>query len=171
MPENSESPMMGRLVRAEFGFLSSTCGFPVAGSIGSFSQTTTPQIPPPHLPTRTFASPAWVSQMPSGPPPAFAGAAANNAAKVAIVMPNLQAIELSSGNAACITTNHPGAMPYLLPQRYFVVLLRFQARLWINAPRYRRRSMMVKYQYYDGSTDAIRPVQGSPWNGFQPRST
>ena len=28
------------------------------------SQTTTPQIPPPHLLTRTLASPAWVSQMP-----------------------------------------------------------------------------------------------------------
>src|SRR6202047_942442 len=125
MPENSESPMMGRLVRAGFGLLSSACGFPVAGSIGLFSQTTTPQTPLPHRLTRTLASPAWVSQMPSGPPPAFAGTAANNAAKVAIVMPNLKAIEFSSGNAACITTNHPGAMLYLLPQRISPFLLRF----------------------------------------------
>jgi len=28
----------------------------VAGLIGSFSQTTTPQIPPPHLLTRTFVA-------------------------------------------------------------------------------------------------------------------
>jgi len=68
----------------------------VAGLIGSFSQTTTPQIPPPHLLTRTFASPACVSQMPLTSPPlcAFAGATANNAAKIAMMKPNLQAIRV-----------------------------------------------------------------------------
>ena len=41
---NSGSPIIGRLASAGLGFLSSTWGFPVAGSIGSFSQTMTPQI-------------------------------------------------------------------------------------------------------------------------------
>ena len=49
MPINSGSPIIGRLASAGFGFLSSTAGLPVAGSIGSLSQTMTPQMPPPHL--------------------------------------------------------------------------------------------------------------------------
>ena len=83
MPVNSGSPIIGRLASAGFGFLSSTAGFPVAGSIGSFSQTITPQIPPPHLLTLTLASPAWVSQTPVGSPSACAKAAgaANSASK------------------------------------------------------------------------------------------
>ena len=52
MPENSGSPIIGRVCSAGLGFLSSTCGLPVEGSIGSRSQTMTPQIPPPHLLTR-----------------------------------------------------------------------------------------------------------------------
>src|ERR1700690_3279870 len=106
MPKNNEIPMMGRLASAGLGFLSSTCGFPVRGSIGSFSQTTTPQIPEPHFETCTFASPAWVSQMPSGLPPAlcaFAGLAAKKAAKRAanatMTNSDLQEIHLSGNNA------------------------------------------------------------------------
>jgi hypothetical protein len=54
----------------------------------------TPQRPPPHLLTRTFASPAWVSQIPltSTPDCALAAGAANNAASMATTKPNLQAI-------------------------------------------------------------------------------
>src|ERR1700749_3982604 len=96
MPENSESPIIGRLASAGLGFLSSTCGFPVIGSIGSFSQTITPQIPAPHFETRTFASPCWVSQMPSGPALcALAGTAINNAATIAATNSNLQDMYLS----------------------------------------------------------------------------
>jgi len=63
--------------------------------MGSLSQTTTPQIPPPHLPTRTLASPACVSQMPLTSPSACALAvgAASNAAMIVTMKPNLQAIE------------------------------------------------------------------------------
>src|SRR5260370_15373799 len=61
--------------------------------MGALSQTTPPQIPPPHLRTRTLASPACVSQMPLTSPPvcAFAGGAASNAAINATIKPNLQA--------------------------------------------------------------------------------
>src|SRR5579863_1841243 len=115
MPENSESPMMGRFASEGLGFLSSTCGFPVRGSIGSFSQTTTPQIPEPHFETRTFASPAWVSQMPSGLPAAafcaLVGGAASNAANATITSPNLQDIHLSDDRADCIATNGIQATP------------------------------------------------------------
>src|ERR1700726_419880 len=99
MPLNSGSPITGRFARDRFGFLSSTAGFPVAGSIGVRSQTTTPQIPGPHLLTRTFASPACVSQIPAGPPTAwaFAGAAANNAAKNIEKIASLDAIVPSLG--------------------------------------------------------------------------
>jgi hypothetical protein len=38
-------PMMGRFANDGLLFLSSTCGFPVAGSIGTFSQTIVPQSP------------------------------------------------------------------------------------------------------------------------------
>ena len=72
MPVNSGRPIIGRLASAGLGFLSSTAGFPVAGSIGLLSQTMTPQMPPPHLLTRTLASPAWVSQIPLTSPPACA---------------------------------------------------------------------------------------------------
>jgi hypothetical protein len=98
MLENKASPIMGRLASAGLGFLSSTCGFPVIESIGSLSQTTTPQIPAAHFETRTFASPAWVSQMPSGPPAApcaLAGAAIISVTNVAITNSNLQDIYLS----------------------------------------------------------------------------
>src|ERR1700722_15797054 len=117
MPENNESPMMGRFASAGLGFLSSTCRFPVNGSIGSLSQTTTPQIPEPHFETRTFASPAWVSQMPSGLPEAafcaFAGIAARKAVRkatkravnAALTSSNLQDIHLSGDKADCIATN------------------------------------------------------------------
>ena len=40
----------------------------MAGSIGSFNPTMTPQMPPPHLLTLTLASPACVIQMPVGSP-------------------------------------------------------------------------------------------------------
>src|ERR1700756_3775602 len=82
MLENSGSPIIGRLASAGFGFLLSVAGLPVAESIGSRSQTITPQMPPPHLLTRTLASPCWVSQTPEGSRAcARAGPAANNAAK------------------------------------------------------------------------------------------
>src|SRR5580700_7653443 len=95
MPVNSGSPIIGRLASEGFGFLSSMAGFPVAGSIGSFSQTITPQIPPPHLLTLTLASPAWVSQTPVGSPSACAKAAgaANCASKTRARNPNLQAMK------------------------------------------------------------------------------
>src|SRR5882757_11407149 len=76
MPLNSGSPIIGRLASAGLGFLSSTWGFPVAGLMGSFSQITTPQMPPLHLLTRTLASPACVSQIPLTSPPACAPAEA-----------------------------------------------------------------------------------------------
>jgi hypothetical protein len=73
----------------------------------------TPQMPPPHLLTRTFASPAWVSQMPltSSPDCALAGGAASNAATIATIKPNLQTIEFPK-EQACIAANPAGAMPY-----------------------------------------------------------
>jgi hypothetical protein len=86
MPLNNGRPIIGRFRRPGFGFLSSTWGLPVAGSIGSFSPTITPQIPPPHLLTRTRASPAWVSQTPVGSPVpcARADGAAKNAVAIAM---------------------------------------------------------------------------------------
>jgi hypothetical protein len=68
MPENSGNPIIGRLASAGFGFLLSVAGLPVAESMGSRSQTMTPQIPPPHFVTLTRASPAYVSQTPDGSP-------------------------------------------------------------------------------------------------------
>src|SRR5712671_6504788 len=65
---NNGSPIIGRVAKTGLGFLSSTIGFPFPGLIGSLNQTTTPQICAPHLLTRTFASPACVSQMPDGSP-------------------------------------------------------------------------------------------------------
>src|ERR1700733_3462322 len=94
MPENSGSPIIGRLAKDGLGFLLSTSGFPVAGLIGFLSQTTTPQMPPPHRLTRTLASPAWVSQIPLTSPPdcAFAAVAPSSAIRIAIVRPDLRAI-------------------------------------------------------------------------------
>src|SRR4029079_9068896 len=94
MPENSGSPMIRRLASAGLGFLSSTCGLPVAGSIGCFNPTTTPQNPPPHLLTRTRASPACVSQTPvtSAAPCARAEGAASNMAAIAAMKANLQSM-------------------------------------------------------------------------------
>src|ERR1700712_3463431 len=122
MPLNNGSPTIGRFFKAGFGFLSSPCGLPVDGSIGSRSETTTPQIPPPHLLTRTLASPAWVSQMPLGSRPcAFAGGTAINVVKIAMIKENLQAIDGSPGKGDCISINQICAKPYWprghLPQR------------------------------------------------------
>jgi hypothetical protein len=74
---------------------------PVAGSIGSRKPTMTPQIPLPHLLTRTRASPAWVSQVPLGSPApcARADGAPSNAAKIAMVKTYLQAMNHSPKNA------------------------------------------------------------------------
>jgi hypothetical protein len=96
MPLNSASPIIGRFLKVGLGFLSSTWGLAVAGSMGSFSQMMTPQIPPPHLLTRTLASPACVSQMPVTSPPvcAFAGGAPNSAVKIVMMKPNLRAMTL-----------------------------------------------------------------------------
>ena len=84
-PALTRRPIIGRCRNAGLGFLSSTCGLPVAGLVGSRSQTTTPQIPAPHLLTRTLASPACVSQMPDGSPAvcARAGDALGNTNKSA----------------------------------------------------------------------------------------
>src|ERR1700681_263643 len=95
MPMNSGRPIIGRFASAGLGFLSSTCGLPLAGLMGSFSQTTMPQIPPPHLETLTRASPAWVSQTPDGSPPLCAKATGTRANKHAITKTNLAAIEFS----------------------------------------------------------------------------
>jgi hypothetical protein len=74
----------------------------------------TPQIPPPHLLTRTLASPAWVCQMPVGSAVcACPGAAASKTAKIATMNPGLQAMNLSPEKPACITTNRIRAMLYL----------------------------------------------------------
>src|ERR1700722_8104203 len=106
MPLNSDNPIIGRLASDGLGFLSSTCGFPVAGLIGSLSQTTTPQMPPPHLLTRTLASPACVSQIPLTSPPAcaFAGDAASQVTrqviKIATIKPNLELIKRSPRNVS-----------------------------------------------------------------------
>src|SRR6202011_812276 len=83
--------------------------------MGFFSPTTTPQIPPPHLLTRTFASPACVNQVPltSARGCAFAGATASNAVKIVTKKPNLQAMEPPKKHA-CITANATCAMLYSL---------------------------------------------------------
>src|ERR1700709_878494 len=124
MPLNSGRPIIGRFLGAGWGFLSSTWGLPVAGSIGSFSPTMTPQIPLPHLLTRTRASPAWVVQVPVGSPALWARAdgAASNAAKIAVVKTCLQAMTHSlEKTQACIATNLnratlPGGGGDYLPQ-------------------------------------------------------
>src|ERR1700704_3144062 len=92
--------------------------------MGSFSQTTTPQIPPLPLLTRTFASPACVSQIPVGLPPvcAFAGAAPSNAVKIAMMKPNLQAIESPKkaglhNSKSNLCNAMPAALADHLPQR------------------------------------------------------
>jgi hypothetical protein len=65
--------------------------------MGSRNHTTTPQIPSPHLLTRTLASPAWVSQTPIGLPAgcAMAAVAQSNAAKTEIIKPGLATMEKS----------------------------------------------------------------------------
>src|SRR3954451_18182969 len=89
MSWNSGRPIIGRFASAGLGFLSSTIGVPVAGLIGSRNHTTTPQIASPHLLTRTLASPAWVSQTPSGLSALWARAPpiASSAVNVATVKP------------------------------------------------------------------------------------
>src|ERR1700692_837351 len=115
MPLNSGSPIIGRLASAGLGFLSSTWGFPVAGLMGSFSQITTPQMPPPHLLTRTLASPACVSQIPLTSPPdcALAIGAASNSAGVVTIKLNLHAIGPPK-KQACLAVNPARAMAYSL---------------------------------------------------------
>jgi len=44
---NSGRPIIGLRRKAGFGFLSSTAGLPVLGSVGWRNQTTTPQMPEP----------------------------------------------------------------------------------------------------------------------------
>src|SRR5882757_6857355 len=109
---NSGSPIIGRFASAGFGFLSSTIGCPVAGLTGSRNHTTTPQIASPHLLTRTFASPAWVSQMPIGLPAdcAMATVAQSSAAQTEIVKPNLAIMENLPGKAVCLTKKQIRAM-------------------------------------------------------------
>src|SRR4051812_20231142 len=94
MPLNRDRPIIGRFFSAGLGFLSSTCGLPVAGSIGSLRPTTTPQRPPPHLLTLTRASPACVNHTPVGSavPCARADGAASNAAATAMIKVVLQAM-------------------------------------------------------------------------------
>ena len=60
------NPMTCRFANWGSGFLSSSCGLPVALSIGVLSHTTRPQRAVPHRLTATLASPAWVSQTPVG---------------------------------------------------------------------------------------------------------
>jgi hypothetical protein len=66
-------------------------------------------MPPPHLLTRTLASPACVSQIPLTSPPAcaFAGDAPSQVIKqvikIAAIKPNLQVIKLSPG--MCLHSN------------------------------------------------------------------
>src|SRR5258708_26571894 len=101
MPLNSGGLIMGRFLSAGLGFLSSTWGLPVAGSIGSRRPTITPQMPLPHLLTRTRASPAWVVQVPVGSPAPWARAdgAASHSANIAMVKRYLQAMNHSPKNA------------------------------------------------------------------------
>src|ERR1700753_3635381 len=99
MPLNSASPIIGRPLSAGLGFLSSVAGLPVAGSLGLLSQTMTPQMPPPHLLTRTLASPFWVSQIPLTSPPGSARAGGGaSAAEAATARAKLQAIHLDEIN-------------------------------------------------------------------------
>src|ERR1700742_5088779 len=99
MPLNSGRPIMGRFASDGLGFLSSTAGFAVAGSIGVLSQTTTPQMPAPHLLTRTLASPACVSQIPLTSPPDCARAGEMPAiANAARTRPKPQVINFKDEN-------------------------------------------------------------------------
>ena len=94
MPLNSGRPIIDRFFSAGLGFLSSTWGLPVAGSIGSLRPTIMPQRPPPHLLTLTRASPDCVSHTPVGSPApcARADGAASNAAAIAMMKVVLQAM-------------------------------------------------------------------------------
>src|SRR5262249_8252514 len=110
MPMNSEMPITGRLRSVAFGFLSSTCGWPVTASIGSFSQTTTPQMPLPHFVTLTRASPFSVSQTPTGSALwANAGAAPSSVAASAKTKPN-RAMKPLLKTGASIATMADSAM-------------------------------------------------------------
>src|SRR3954464_4278088 len=110
MSVNSGKPIIGRLASAGLGFLSSTCGCPVAGLVGSRSHTTTPQRASPHLLMRTRASPAWVSQTPTGLPApcAWASDAANTAANTAIVRQVLGMMRISLGEEAALAKSRIG---------------------------------------------------------------
>src|SRR4051812_34202263 len=113
MPLNRDRPIIGRFFKPGLGFLSSTWGLPVAGSIGSLRPTITPQRPPPHLLTFTRASPACVNHTPVGSPTrcARAAGAVSTAAAIATmkaaagVKDVLQAMNHSLEKQACIATN------------------------------------------------------------------
>ncbi|MGY3470807.1 hypothetical protein ACVW0I_007678 [Bradyrhizobium sp. LM6.11] len=92
MPLNNGKPIIGRLARAGLGFLLSVAGWPVAVSWGSRSQTTLPQMPPPHLLILTRASPAWVCQVPSALC-ARAAVAPSSAARRTMRAANLEVME------------------------------------------------------------------------------
>src|SRR3954447_23037088 len=72
---------------------------------------TTPQIPPPHLPIRTFASPAWVSQTPwiSGPACALV-ASAPSSAVTSTMKVDLQLMMPSDQAVPCIAANGVSAI-------------------------------------------------------------
>src|SRR6185503_7234479 len=111
MPLNNGRPIIGRFRKLGLGFLSSSWGLPVPGSIGSLSPTITPQMPPPHLLTRTRASPAWVCQTPVGSPAPCARAegAAKNVAAIAMRRAVLQAMNHSFENRLAWQTNRVSA--------------------------------------------------------------
>ena len=97
MPLNSGRPIIGRLRRPDWD----SCRRPAAcrwrDRSALAARRSTPQIPPPHLLTRTRASPAWVSQTPVGSPApcARADGAASNAAAIAMMRAVLQAMNHS----------------------------------------------------------------------------
>src|SRR3954469_13289952 len=98
MSVNSGNPIIGRLASAGLGFLSSTIGCPVVGLTGSLSHTITPQIASPHLLTRTRASPACVSQTPSGLAPVCAFAADESAINSGNINQDLTITRISLGD-------------------------------------------------------------------------
>src|SRR5215472_6092875 len=77
IPRNIGSPIIGRFASTGSGFLLSVSGFPLVGSILSFSHTTVPQSPSPHRLTRIRASPACVNHTPVGSSPTGAAVAAD----------------------------------------------------------------------------------------------
>src|ERR1700686_1650435 len=66
MPSTIGTPSSGRLCLLASALLLSDFGRPVAGSIGSLSQTSEPHSAPPQLVMRTWLSLSAVYQVPSG---------------------------------------------------------------------------------------------------------